>query len=213
MSNHSISFAVTVCDEYQEIQGLLKLLLERKKPTDEIVVLVDLTKNLDKNIPHSPLLDYLHKLSSSDKIVLIEDRFNGDFAVWKNRISRACTKDYILQLDADELPSNTLLDSLDMLLSFELDLYLLPRENTVEGITEDHIRQWRWKVDSRGWINYPDFQGRLYRNKPEIVWKSKVHEYIIGYQTYTYLYEEDYRLVHSKTIQRQEKQNQLYSTL
>jgi hypothetical protein len=213
MSNHSISFAVTVCDEYQEIQGLLKLLLERKKPTDEIVVLVDLTKNLDKNIPHSPLLDYLHKLSSSDKIVLIEDRFNGDFAVWKNRISRACTKDYILQLDADELPSNTLLDSLDMLLSFELDLYLLPRENTVEGITEDHIRQWRWKVDSRGWINYPDFQGRLYRNKPGIVWKSKVHEYIVGYQTYTYLYEEDYRLIHPKTIQRQEKQNQFYSTL
>ena len=81
-----ISYAVTVCDEFEEIKTLLTLLLNSKRDKDEIVVLVDLTKTT----PTSELLGYLHKLSSNDHITLVEDIFNNHFAKWKNRLSRAC---------------------------------------------------------------------------------------------------------------------------
>ena len=38
-----ISYAVTVCNEFIEIQRLLTFLLERKRPQDEIVVQMDLS--------------------------------------------------------------------------------------------------------------------------------------------------------------------------
>ena len=75
-----ISYAITVCDEFLEIQRLLSLLLNNKRRQDEIVVLVDLSKNK----PTSELLGYLHELSSEDYITLIEDNFNKHFSNWKN---------------------------------------------------------------------------------------------------------------------------------
>lgn len=38
-----ISYAVTVCDEFIEIQRLLTFLLEHKRPQDEIVIQMDLS--------------------------------------------------------------------------------------------------------------------------------------------------------------------------
>ena len=39
-----ISYAITVCDELNEITQLLNLLLSKKRKEDEIVVLFDSTK-------------------------------------------------------------------------------------------------------------------------------------------------------------------------
>ena len=44
-----ISYAVTVCNEFVEIQRLIPFLLKNKRPEDDIVVLYD-SKNGDKNI-------------------------------------------------------------------------------------------------------------------------------------------------------------------
>ena len=44
-----ISYAITVKDEFVEIQRLLTLLLDRKQPQDEVVVVWD-SKNGDKEI-------------------------------------------------------------------------------------------------------------------------------------------------------------------
>ena len=71
-----LSYAITVCDEFLEIQRLLPFIISNKRPQDEIVVLVDLTKNS----PTSELLGYLHNLSSNNLIKLSEQNFNGDFA-------------------------------------------------------------------------------------------------------------------------------------
>ena len=81
-----ISYAVTVCNEFLEIQRLLQFLLTNKRSQDEIVVLVDMTKNE----PTSELLGYLHKLSSNNKITLVEDLFNGHFSDWKNMLTQSC---------------------------------------------------------------------------------------------------------------------------
>ena len=145
-----ISYAITVCDEFVEIQNLLKFIIENKRVVDEVVVLVDMTKNG----PTSELLGYLHKLSYNDYITLLEQPFNNHFADWKNMLTRSCKGDYIFQIDADELPSVSLIENLPFILEANADneVYLVPRVNTVEGLTEDHISLWGWSVNDKGWV-------------------------------------------------------------
>lgn len=207
----SISYAVTVCNEFIEIQRLLAFLMHGIRKDDEIVVLVDLRKNTQT----SELLGYLHKLSSSNRITLVEDTFNDHFADWKNRLTRACTKDYIFQIDADELPTHYMMDFIPEVLKLnKVDVLKVPRVNTVKGLTEEHIQKWGWNVNDKGWINFPDHQWRIYRNTPEIKWKNKVHEVLEGYETISYLpSSEEWSLIHDKTITKQEKQNEYYGRI
>ena len=111
--------------------------------------------------------------------------FEGHFADWKNLLSDYCTGDYIFQIDADEIPNITLLDNLPLILEQNPDneVYLVPRVNTVEGLTQEHIQKWRWNVNEKGWVNWPDYQWRIWKNKPEIQWKNKVHEVLEGFKT------------------------------
>tara|TARA_B110000879_G_scaffold73619_1_gene102797 strand:+ start:552 stop:1181 length:630 start_codon:yes stop_codon:yes gene_type:complete len=207
-----ISYAITVCDEFLEIQRLLSLLLNNKRQQDEIVVLVDLSKNK----PTSELLSYLHELSFEDCITLIEDNFNRHFADWKNKLTKSCKGDYIFQIDADEIPNISLIENLPVILESNPDneVYLVPRVNTVEGLTDEHIKIWRWNVNDKGWVNWPDYQWRIWKNKPEIKWKNKVHEVLEGHKSYATLpSQEELALYHPKEISKQEKQNQYYNTL
>jgi glycosyltransferase involved in cell wall biosynthesis len=207
-----ISYAITVCDEFLEIQRLLSLLLNNKRRQDEVVVLVDLSKNK----PTSELLRYLHELSSEDYITLVEDTFKGHFADWKNLLTKSCSGDYIFQIDADEYPNKELIETLPFLLEMnkDVDVMLVPRVNTVKGLTQDHIAKWRWSINEKEWVNWPDYQWRIYKNDPTIKWVNKVHEKLEGFKQYATLpMEEGFALYHPKDIERQEKQNTYYSTL
>ena len=207
-----ISYAITVCDEFLEIQRLLSFLMLNKRVNDEVVVLVDLTKNSAT----SELLGYLHKLSSNNYITLAEQPFNNHFADWKNMLSNSCTGDYIFQIDADEIPNKFLIDNLPEVLDSnpEVDMLRVPRVNTVEGLTEEHIKKWGWNVNEKGWVNWADWQMRIYRRHPDIKWVNKVHEVIEGYKVHGVLpAEEEWALYHPKDIERQEKQNKYYNTL
>ena len=206
-----LSYAITVCNEFVEIQRLVNFLVANKRAQDEIIVLVDLSKNK----PTSELLGYLHKLSYNDTIILVEDIFNNHFADWKNRLTRACTGDYIFQIDADEMVSTYVLDMLPEVLQHNsVDVIKVPRINTVDGITPEHIETWKWGVNEHGWINFPDYQWRIYKNNGEIKWVNKVHERLEGYKTMSYLPTEmEWCLIHNKTIKKQERQNKLYNNL
>jgi len=96
----------------------------------------------------------------------------------------------------------------------DVDVILVPRVNTVEGLTQDHIQKWGWRVDEKGWVNFPDPQWRIYRNSESIRWENKVHEKLVGYETISNLpWMEELSLYHPKEIERQEKQNEYYDTL
>jgi hypothetical protein len=205
-----ISYAITVCNELEEVKKLINFLHSNKREQDEIVVLADSPKMSQE------LQDQLYRFSSANWIKLIESKFEGHFADWKNLLTSHCTGDFIFQIDADEIPCTPIIESLPFILESnpELDVLLVPRVNTVEGLTQEHIQKWGWNVNSEGWVNWPDYQWRIYRNIPNIKWKNKVHEVLEGFKTYTTLpMEEDYSLYHPKTIDRQEKQNNYYSTL
>ena len=205
-----ISYAITVCNEEKEVALLIQFLLSNKRDEDEIVVLADSPKMSQE------LQELLRACASINQILLIESEFEGHFADWKNKLSKVCSGDYIFQIDADELPNEDLIKGLPYILEInqDIDAFRVPRINTVEGLTQDHIQKWRWYVDSKGWVNFPDYQWRIYKNNSSIYWKNKVHEVLDGYKITTSLpAEEEFCLYHPKTIERQEKQNNYYDTL
>lgn len=205
-----ISYAITVCNEFIEIQRLIAFLLKHKRIQDNIVVLYD-SKNGDQEVE-----SYLRSVSINGELAWHKAEFQGHFADWKNHLTSLCDSDYIFQIDADEMPCTTIIESLPFILEQnpETEVYLVPRVNTVEGMTQDHMQQWGWNVNAEGWINWPDYQWRIFKNTPSIRWKNKVHEVLDGYKKYAHLpMEEDYSLYHPKTIDRQVRQNQYYENL
>ena len=206
-----ISYAITVCDELEELKRLVDLLTRNKHKEDEIVILFDQVKGTQEVITY---LDTIRGIKGI-KGCLVSDRFEGHFADWKNLLTSNCTGDFIFQIDADEYLPEEFIDLLHQILEAnpEVDLYYVPRINTVSGLTEEHIQKWGWKVQN-GRVNWPDYQSRIYRNSPEIKWENKVHEKIVGFKQYTTLPAVDeLALIHPKTIERQEKQNAYYDTL
>ena len=205
-----VSYAITVCNEFVEIQKLIPLLLEHKRGQDEIVVLYD-ANNGDEEIEI-----YLRAKSVNSEFSWHKGLFEGHFADWKNKLTSYCTGDYIFQIDADEYPQLTLIEQLPDILESNrgIEAFLVPRINTVKGLTESHIQKWRWSVNESGWVNWPDYQWRVWKNKPEIKWKNRVHEQLEGFETYASLPDtEMLALNHPKGIERQERQNAFYDTL
>jgi len=205
-----ISYAITVCNELEEIKRLLDFLIPYKREKDEIVVLFD-DSNSTKEME-----TLLHSYRNNKHITLYIDYFGGHFADWKNKLTTLCSGDYVFQIDADEIPNEYLIQSLPEILetNSSVEVYVVPRVNTVEGLTPEHIAEWGWNVNKKGWVNWPDYQWRIYKNSPDIRWKNKVHEVIEGYKTMAQLPAyENLALYHPKTIERQEKQNNFYNTL
>ena len=204
-----ISYAITVCNEYEEIQKLVTFLKENKRVQDEVIILYD-QKNGDERVA-----EWLTKMNIYPNIQFWRGLdFEGHFANWKNKLTRMCSGDYIFQIDADEMPNDTLIENLPAILENNVDVILVPRVNTVQGITPQHIQAWRWKQNEKGWIQWPDHQWRIYKNTPDIKWINKVHEILDGHKTYSGLPElEEYALYHPKTIEKQEQQNSYYNKL
>ena len=205
-----ISYAITVCNEFVEIQNLVSFLLENKRTEDEIVILYD-SSNGNEGVE-----SYLRAKSVNSGFAWHKGEFNHHFADWKNKLTSLCNGDYIFQIDADEYPHETLIEKLPEILEGnpDNDVYLVPRVNTVEGLTEQHIQKWGWRVSDKGWVNWPDYQWRIWKNKSEIKWVNKVHEKLDGFATYAPLPDlELLALHHPKTIEKQVKQNNYYDTL
>ena len=205
-----VSYAITVCNEFVEIQNLINFLLKHKRTEDEIIVLYDF-KNGDEGIE-----EFLRSHSVNGEFSWFPGQFKNHFADWKNYLTLLCNGDYIFQIDADEIPHEILIEQLPTILETnpENEVYLVPRVNTVTGLTKEHIIKWRWNVDEEGRVNWPDYQWRIWKNINRIKWKNKVHEVLEGYKTYANLPSlPELALYHPKTIEKQEKQNSYYETL
>lgn len=244
-----ISFLITVCDEHFELQRLLHQLSYIVKDTDEIVIVYDstkVTKEVKNEIAKSKAQSYSYE-------------FLGDFSEYKNFANTKCTKDWILQLDADEFLSDSLAYNIHSFLkdAEDIEFIAIPRVNIVKRIAEKHILDWGWSlgkdetyfdvdeldINSEEYkllknykfivseqdtisedvksirhyspiINYPDYQGRLYRNTSNIKWEGKVHEKIVGYKNFGKIpFDNGFDILHFKDIARQEKQNSYYGIL
>jgi len=207
-----ISYAITVCNEHKELDTLLKFLFEHKRPQDEVVV------QKDNGNATEEVWDVCERFETKQakEYKHVSHALNKNFAQYKNHLNKSCNGDWILQIDADELPNEYLIKALPYILETNPDVeaYWVPRVNTVAGITDAHIAKWGWRVDEQGWVNFPDWQMRLYRNNENIYWIKPVHEQLKGYTKFANLpAEEKFALYHPKDIGRQEKQNAFYDTI
>ncbi len=205
-----ISYAITVCNEFTEIQRLIAFLLKHKRAEDNIVVLYDAVSGNHK------VEEYLRASSVNGEYIWHKGEFDRHFANWKNKLTSLCDGDYIFQIDADEYPHESLINMLPDLLETNnhIDMFLVPRVNTVDGLTQDHVSKWRWHVNNEGYVNWPDYQTRVYKNNKIVKWKNKVHEVLEGFGEFAFFPQEtEYALYHPKDIKRQEKQNSYYNTL
>ena len=207
-----ISYGIIVHNEAEELKRLLEVLHKNIDDSDEVVVCVD----GDDDAVRFELDVYSKKFYDSYKPMKVYQRkLDRNFAAQKNSIIENSMGDYVFHIDADEYPHEILLQQLKQVLEInDVDLLWIPRVNTVDGITEQHIQQWGWKVTENGWVNYPDFQSRVFKNREDIRWEGKVHERIQGAKTYAHLPpNEELSLYHPKTIHKQEQQNQLYNAI
>ncbi len=204
----TISYGVTVCNEAKEIELLLNTLITLIDEEDEIIVLQDVTNRNEE------VIEVLKRFEN--KIFIIESKLNGDFATFKNNLIPKATKKYLFQIDADEIPKESLIKKLKFFLAekFYYDIFQVPRINLVEGITKEHLQKWNWKIDEKGCINFPDYQQRIFKLNGKIKWKNKVHEVLFGSKKSKKLpcKDDSYCLIHPKKIERQERQNAYYDT-
>ena len=204
-----ISYSILPHNEDESLLKLLEFLVNHKDEEDEIVILDDYSDN-------ETTKEILDTMCSIHEIKFEQRHLLKDYSGQKNHLKNMCSGDYIFNLDADELPNKWLVKNIKVILEANpsIDLYWVPRINTVEGLTQEHINAWGWRVNEKGWVNFPDYQGRIWRNRPNIMWKNKVHEVLTGYKEHTYLpQEEEFCFYHPKDIDRQEKQNKFYESI
>ena len=206
-----ISYAITTHNETEEINRLLEFLVHNTDKEDEIIILDDFSDEKTQEVFTSWQAQY-----GDLKTIRVEQRhLNKDFAAQKNHLNSMCSGDYIVNIDADEIPHKSFTQQIKKILEInDVDLIWIPRVNTVEGITQEHIDKWRWQVNENGWINYPDYQARVYKNADHIKWIKPVHEIISGAETYSHLPPvEELSFYHHKKIDKQESQNKFYEEI
>ena len=209
-----ISYGITVHNEADELNKLLEILIHKTDKEDEIVICVD---GNDEKV-QEVITSWVQQYGSDDvdkikDIIVYNRKLDGNFAEHKNSVIEKSTGDYIFHIDADEYPNETLLEQLKQIIEMNdnVDLIWIPRVNTIKGMTQEHIQKWSWRVTENGWVNYPDYQARVFRNTESIMWVRPLHEHISGCKTYAHLPpQEELSLYHPKTIQKQEQQNMFY---
>jgi glycosyltransferase involved in cell wall biosynthesis len=203
-----ISYGLTVCNEHEELLNLITYLKDRIDSEDEIVVVYDQNRVTDEVL--NVLDQYKNDIHSHPF------NFQQNFLENKNFMNSKCSGDYIFQIDADEIPEEFLVQNLKTVLELNpVDLLISPRKNLVPGLTPEHIQKWGWIVNEQGWVNWPDCQKRIYKNDLSIKWTGhQVHGMVEGYKTYIELpLQEEWSIIHNKTIDRQEKQNERYTKI
>ena len=204
-----ICYKILTHNETDSLEKLLDFLFKNIKEQDHIIVVDDYSD--------APTRKILSKYAESNQYDYFQNNLDGDFSKQHNYANSLIRKefDYIFCIDADEIPNKWLIENIhEILESNDVDLIWLPRVNTVEGITDEHIQKWGWRVNEQGWVNFPDYQGRIYRNDKSIYWENPVHEVIKGAKKVSHFPpQEEFCLYHPKDIERQEKQNELYSQI
>jgi len=155
-----VSYSILTHNEDESLQKLLEFLVKHKDDEDEIVILDDYSDN-PKTIEILDVMTSMYEMKYEQRHLL------KDYGGQKNHLKNMCTGDYIFNLDADELPNKWLMKNIKPILESNptIDLYWVPRVNTVDGLTQEHINKWGWQVNEKGWVNFPDYQGRIWRNR------------------------------------------------
>ena len=192
-----ITYSIQVCNESRELYSLLNFLIKVMDKHDNIHVVVDSlhkTDKVDKVIEHF-----------KDKISVFERPFD---TFYKNCCyhGEVATGDYTFLIDADEMPQEKLIADLkNIITETEAEIFFIPRINIQPGITQSYIDHYKFNINEAGWINWPDYQGRLYKNCEYITWTDELHTKLTGSEkVHGIVAKPELALWHIKSIEKQE---------
>ncbi len=216
----NICYLVTCSTETQTLENLLDRLCKFIDKDDSILILTDsysLTEDtwgiIDK---------YLKLGVNKPEINHITHELNKDYSNHKNfgLTHYFCHKDFVFQIDGDELPTETLLINIKSIIESNpnIETFWIPRINDFKGVSNEHAKQWGWRLTTsatynRPIVNWPDYQGRCFKKiSDKIKWVGRLHERLEGNETFVYLPpDEDLALYHDKTIEKQIETNIRYN--
>ena len=116
----NITYAVTVCNELEEITKLINFLHPRIKSEDEILIQYDENSTTDAVKQYLLIISQLHNTN----IRVISYPLNNDFASFKNNLKDNANGIFIFQIDADEIPSEYLVENLSDFIEYNKDVDL-----------------------------------------------------------------------------------------
>lgn len=197
-----ITYAICVCNEAQQLDSLLNFLVKVMEPGDDINILHDIGRTNDA-VRH--VLEK-HK----DHCVVHEKAFSGDFAAHRNYHMSTCKGEYIFVIDADEMPQELLLKNIRQ---FQGDILAIPRINIFTGYTDAWLKKCNFNMTNTGWINWPDYQLRYFKNTGDIRWEGEFHEKVTGGKVQALQAEPLVALYHVKTVEQQDKNADFYDSI
>jgi len=206
-----ISYTISVYNELEELKQLLSLLELSKTNKDEIVIVHTYRNEEEKQTDNFKHIKHLCNHVDVYKNYHFQDRF----AELKNYLNGLATKDFIINFDADEFAAtDTIKHWKQIIAESSHDLYFVPRVNKVRDYTDEDVKKYNWNINSNGWINWPDYQPRIFKNNGNIKWQGDVHEQLTGYLDGAGLPADPrFAIIHNKGIDRQRKQNELYENI
>jgi len=209
-----ISYLVTVHNETDTLERLLTTIIA-SMGNDQLVILQD---DSSKNAKTDEIIQIYF---DDARVNLYRHPLDNNYGAHKNFGIEKCNGDFIFQIDGDEMPPEYLLgENLHILIERNpsTEAYAVPRINDFRGVTEEHAKQWGWKLTEspmykRPIVNFPDYQFRIFkRDYPRISFTRRLHEKIEGYLKFAVLPAgEEYAIYHDKTIETQLATNLKYN--
>ena len=192
-----ITYSIQVCNESRELYSLVNFLLKVIDEEDNIQVIVDSLHKTDK--VDKVIENFKHKIS------VFERPFD---TFYKNSCyhGEVATGDYTFLIDADEMPQEKLIANLkNIITETEAEIFFIPRINIQPGITQSYIDHYKFNINEAGWINWPDYQGRLYKNCEYVTWTDELHTKLTGStKIQGIVAKPELALWHIKSIEKQE---------
>ena len=141
-----LSYLVTSHNETISLDKLLDKLVKSKKENHEIVLLDDYSDNKET-------LSIVEKYKN--KVNFYQKKLDRDYGAHKNYGISLCKGKWIFQIDADEYPTDILLENINEILESNdnNEAIWLPRLNYFHGVTQQDVLTWGWNYND-GMINF-----------------------------------------------------------
>lgn len=212
----SISYLITIHNEDRTLKNLLERVRTYADDNDEIIVIDDFSDNPETKKILATESESQHPVT----LRVHQHHLDKNYGGHKNYGNSLCHGDWIFQLDGDEIPHAVLLLNIKTIIEYNpgVEVFAVPRVNDFKGVTQEHAKMWGWTLtqcvecDNRLIVQWPDYQGRIYKNDPRIKWDRRLHEKLEGHKKFVQLPPEyDVSIYHDKTIETQLATNKRYN--
>ncbi len=202
-----ITYGITVSNEFLEFKRLIDNLTPYLIDGEDIVVLADSSK----------VTEEIKSFCKSRNLIINFYNFKNDFSDFKNTLISLTKNKYLFQIDADEqIPPSLLFMVRKLIVENDCDCLWIPRINIINGHTEKDIVEFNWTFTGKNWIQFPDYQIRVFKANGNIKWHQNVHEEVRGYRNkivIDFQPIELFSILHVKDISKQIQQNNLYKEI